>query len=411
MGDAFYTGASFYWTPNSTSSTATLTLTATIRNSINYSGNIRTAKASFYIRTGSSAPYTLTPINGAQNLPVGLVDPTDQSFGTASATVQYNIGNASAATYTIAVLITGGNYTSNQNDVTTDNTITIAKPAPGGIIVGAGYLDNDKSSGFIKGTTTKKTKFDFYVQYTKSMKNFQGGVEITVRSYFDRNGNETPGLLHTYKLKSNAISTLAVGQPTPNQAQFTGKANIAECYTDGRIESIEGNCIMQLDLTDVDPVNGIGDKLGVTIFRSKGGVWYSNNWEVNKTVQAVIVNSEYRNSYISVTGGTVTGATARINTAATSTQVDTPAPTLLFDIKASPNPTTSYFNVKLESDNISQPISMNVVDISGKVIEMRKNLVAGQTFQLGANYRPGMYFVELLQGDRRRIVKLVKQPD
>jgi hypothetical protein len=54
---------------------------------------------------------------------------------------------------------------------------------------------------------------------------------------------------------------------------------------------------------------------------------------------------------------------------------------------------------------------MNVVDISGKVIEMRKNLVAGQTFQLGANYRPGMYFVELLQGDRRRIVKLVKQPD
>ena len=54
---------------------------------------------------------------------------------------------------------------------------------------------------------------------------------------------------------------------------------------------------------------------------------------------------------------------------------------------------------------------MNVVDVSGKLVEVRKNLVAGQSFQLGANYRPGMYFVEILQGDSRRIVKLVKQPD
>ena len=104
--------------------------------------------------------------------------------------------------------------------------------------------------------------------------------------------------------------------------------------------------------------------------------------------------------------------TARINTNTTPTQVDvTPTPTKLFDLKAYPNPTTSHFNVKLESSNITQPITLNVVDVSGKLVEVRKNLVAGQTFQLGANYRPGMYFVEILQGDSRRIVKLVKQPD
>jgi hypothetical protein len=98
-------------------------------------------------------------------------------------------------------------------------------------------------------------------------------------------------------------------------------------------------------------------------------------------------------------------ASARMNTAVT------PAPSAHFDLKAYPNPTTSYFNVKLESSNITQPITLNVVDVSGKLVEVRKNLVSGQTLQLGAKYRPGMYFVEMLQGDTRRIVKLVKQPD
>jgi hypothetical protein len=56
-------------------------------------------------------------------------------------------------------------------------------------------------------------------------------------------------------------------------------------------------------------------------------------------------------------------------------------------------------------------MTLKVIDLSGKLIEVRNNLVAGQTLQLGNNYRPGMYFVELIQGDKRRIVKLVKQPD
>ena len=82
-----------------------------------------------------------------------------------------------------------------------------------------------------------------------------------------------------------------------------------------------------------------------------------------------------------------------------------------FDLKASPNPTTSQFNVKLESPNSWTSMMIRVIDLSGKVIEVRRGLMAGQTFQLGANYRPGMYFIELTQGDQKRIVKVVKQPN
>ena len=52
--------------------------------------------------------------------------------------------------------------------------------------------------------------------------------------------------------------------------------------------SIEGNDIMQLTLTDVDPNSGSGDKLAISIQRSKGGLWYSSGWDGTKTVEKPI---------------------------------------------------------------------------------------------------------------------------
>jgi VCBS repeat-containing protein len=82
-----------------------------------------------------------------------------------------------------------------------------------------------------------------------------------------------------------------------------------------------------------------------------------------------------------------------------------------FELSAYPNPTTSQFNVKLESPDNKTSMTLRVIDLSGKIIEVKRGLMAGQTFQLGVNYRPGMYFIELTQGDQRRIVKVVKQAD
>src|SRR5688500_6115796 len=253
------------------------------------------------------------------------------------------------------------------------------------------------------------TEYRFYVKYNKSCTNPQGGVEITVSSFNDRNGNLDQNAVlenkpRVYKIKSNAISVLSVTSP---KASFTSKANISEIIN-GVEQSIEGNCTLQMDM--IDGLNATTyDQLAVTIYRKAGGVWYSSYWDGTRTVLNPVCGSIP--DQLSVTGTGVTTPAARINTNA-PTQVNViPAPTLIFDLKAYPNPTTSHFNVKLESSIITQPITLNVVDVSGKLVEVRKNLVAGQTFQLGANYRPGMYFVELLQGDSRRIVKLVKQPD
>jgi hypothetical protein len=288
VADTYYTGPAFYWTASTNNSTATLTLSATLKNGV-CGGDIRTATVSFYVRASEVCGSTLTPIKNAQNLPVGLVNAGDTSTGTAAATVQYSIGSAQATTLYIAVIV-GGNYT-NACDVTTDGVITIAVPVPGGQICGGGTMNNSTgygSAGYLKGSATDPAKFSFYVQYNKSLSNPQGGVDLTVYSYNKVDGT-TDSQLHTYRFKSTSISTLQVNTTaTPAKATFSSKANVVE-IVNGQEVSVEGNDTMQLTLTDVDPLGGNGDTLAISVQRTKGGTWYSSNWNGTTTVEKAIV--------------------------------------------------------------------------------------------------------------------------
>ena len=391
--DAYYIGSCFYWTNGPNSNTTSLTLVASLRN--HDCGDIRTARVSFYVRNGT----ILTPINGAQNLPVGLVNPNDKTVGTASANVQYNIGSATALPLDIAVIV-GGNYAA--NDPATDKTIMIAVPVPGGQICGGGELSNNNSSGYLKGATSPPsyTNFSFFVQYNRSMKNMQGAVEVYVRSYNDRNGI-AGNIIHTYKLKSNAISTLAVNQPSLGYAQFTGKANVVE-IVGGAEQSIEGNCVMQLDLFDGDYSSpALKDQLAVTIYRNKGGVWFSSYWNGAKTIRTDLWSGN-----VAVTGVPVTTITQK-SSQATNDEV---VRSKYLSLTAFPNPTNSHFILKVESDDLKDLMLVRIMDISGRVIKVFTEVSPGQTLEIGAEYRPGVYIAEVTQGDRRKQIKLIKQP-
>ena len=391
VSDAYYIGSCFYWTAGSNSSVATLTLVASLKN--HDCGDIRTAKISFYVRNGA----TLTPINGAQNLPVGLVNPNDNTVGTASANVQYNIGGATALPLDIAVIV-GGNYAA--NDPATDKTIMIAVPVPGGQICGGGEIANNNSAGYLKGAPSPPsyTNFSFFVQYNKSMKNMQGAVEAYVRSFNDRNG-AIGNTLHTYKIKSNAISTLAVNQPSLGYAQFSGKANVVEIIG-GVEQGVEGNCIMQLDLFDGNYSSpALKDQLALTVYRSKGGVWFSTYWNGTKTIRNDIWSGNVA----------VTGAAATITQVSPEARASEVSKSKFLDLAAFPNPSSSYFNLKVESDNLNDLMTIRIIDLYGRSIRVFNNVVAGQTLEVGSELRPGVYVAELMQGGRTKQVKLVKQ--
>jgi formylmethanofuran dehydrogenase subunit C len=78
-----------------------------------------------------------------------------------------------------------------------------------------------------------------------------------------------------------------------------------------------------------------------------------------------------------------------------------------FGLMVSPNPITTNFKL-LVSGNNDQRISIRVTDELGRVVFAKSNMPAGEVVVIGDNFRGGTYFAEVMQGEHRKIVKLVK---
>ena len=72
-----------------------------------------------------------------------------------------------------------------------------------------------------------------------------------------------------------------------------------------------------------------------------------------------------------------------------------------------PNPSATHFTLKLES-KYDAPVNMRVVDVLGRVVDNRVKLGSNATVQVGHNYQSGTYFAEFIQGNRRKVVQLLK---
>ena len=79
-----------------------------------------------------------------------------------------------------------------------------------------------------------------------------------------------------------------------------------------------------------------------------------------------------------------------------------------FNVKVLGNPTLSKFVLKLESDDMNTPMTIKVVDVSGRILEVKQNIRPGQLVEFGTNYKLGTYFAEVVQGEQRKVVQLIK---
>ena len=77
-------------------------------------------------------------------------------------------------------------------------------------------------------------------------------------------------------------------------------------------------------------------------------------------------------------------------------------------VEAFPNPTSQHFMLIIHSKD-DGAISLRVLDILGRVVEMKNSVPVNTTLSLGNTYKPGVYYAELLQGRERRVVKLYKR--
>lgn len=80
-----------------------------------------------------------------------------------------------------------------------------------------------------------------------------------------------------------------------------------------------------------------------------------------------------------------------------------------FDVVVMPNPTQQQFAVTVKSSDAKTAVSVRIATVNGKLIETKTGLSSGEVFKLGARYKAGVYFAEIIQGNNRRVVRLVKQ--
>jgi hypothetical protein len=76
-------------------------------------------------------------------------------------------------------------------------------------------------------------------------------------------------------------------------------------------------------------------------------------------------------------------------------------------LSASPNPTQHFFTLRIQSQS-NAPVQLRIVDGVGRVVEARQGVGANSTLGVGHSYRPGVYYVQVLQSTQKASLKLVK---
>ena len=216
------------------------------------------------------------------------------------------------------------------------------------------------------------------------------------------------------RVKSTAISTLAVGKPTVADAQFSSKVNVTEILANGTVVGVESGIPFVMDVYDGNMVSGTPkppDKIGVTIYRKNGGVWYSNNWDVNKTVMKAILDGV-------VSAGAAVASKFPINDELITKknvipELKVPSKLPVREITLTgadvwPNPSTNHFNVRVRSA-VNETVEIMMYDMQGRLIEFKRG-VTNDIFRLGNGVPAGMYIIEARQGGvaDKKTIKVIK---
>ncbi|SDG27269.1 Ig-like domain-containing protein [Chitinophaga filiformis] len=106
-------------------------------------------------------------------------------------------------------------------------------------------------------------------------------------------------------------------------------------------------------------------------------------------------------------GDTLQNAAANQNIiAAVNNKPDTHV-NLDFTTDVYPNPSGNVFNVKMTSSS-KAPALLIIVNNAGNIIYSTR-IIAGTYYQLGQNLKPGIYYINIRQGDQSKTMKVVKR--
>jgi hypothetical protein len=112
-----------------------------------------------------------------------------------------------------------------------------------------------------------------------------------------------------------------------------------------------------------------------------------------------IAKIKLTNTLLNCTPVKISGVTAANRTSANMVEIP-------FSVKVFPNPSMGVFNIEVQSPD-NESVFIKVVDMQGRLVNsMKAN--SNTSFKIGWELRPGIYFLEVTQGDNKKYIKILK---
>jgi len=372
------------------------------------SGNIitRTWTATDAAGNSSSSTQVITIVD---NTKPTISDPADVTVNCGASTLPSATGTATATDNCSTPTVT-------YSDLTSGNTITRTWKA------------TDASGNYATSTQviTIGSAFSASVTSVPTNSTYTGGVSTNL--YIGYGAQSTAlqmcslpsaGAPYTYSWScaySNMLNSTTTASPvfTPttfgyytfnvtvtNKYGCTSTASISICVTDIRVPGTSGanlkvyvcHSVTSGHSTSTQTLQVLISQVPSHIGNNTCG---SNGNDRLGSCDQSPCNITVTNSNKNVVTATKEGASSEVSTSEDELKVT-----------VMPNPTTTFFTLKLES-KYETPVNMRVMDARGRVIDARSKIGANSTIQIGHNYSSGTYYAELIQGNVRKVVQMIK---
>jgi hypothetical protein len=255
----------------------------------------------------------------------------------------------------------------------------------GNFITGGGWIMSPLGALKADATITGKANFGFNAKYKKGSNLVDGNTEFQFQA-------------GDFNFKSNLLGT---GSLVISGAKATYRGS-------GTVNGF-GNYGFMVSAIDGSVTGGGGaDKFRIKIWDQSDGntVVYDNQLNAPENVDATTV----------LGGGSIVIHSTKNNSSRLDNSFETlnrPVPidgaltNNSLNVKVFPNPAPDLFTFDVKSSS-NEKIKVVIADVSGRAIEQRTDILPNSIFQLGDWYHPGVYIAQIIQGNEKVTVKIVK---
>jgi pimeloyl-ACP methyl ester carboxylesterase len=261
-----FTGARTASTTGTNPGTVSLLLAATIDPAApaGARGDLRTATLTFVDRTRN------VPLCTAAVEPAGL-DGTS-GVGACVAAVAIEPGMP----LTVGTIV-GGSYV--RNSPADDVAVTIA-PSSDRFLTGGGFLDAATSSGAISADPASKMHFTSDARYKAGRPAIEGRVSIALEH------TDAAAVRHAYEVTLPTISSFATTEGGTRAIVTGAGATITDVTDPAHPAILSGGALVEVTATQEGP--GHAATLGITVWKSGGGLWFASAWSGSETVEQAL---------------------------------------------------------------------------------------------------------------------------